>query len=87
MLTYLVVLPSPFHMAAENNTNSNSSLMSSSGENKVSVQLMGLGLGLWCLTPFSSWRSVLLVKETGVARKNHQPAEYTSPYRDSNSQR
>jgi hypothetical protein len=46
-----------------------------------------------------SWRSVLLVEETGVAVENHRPAashcqslshkcfiEYTSPERDSNSQ-
>ena len=37
-------------------------------------------LGLWCLTPLSthisaiSWRSVLLVKETGVHGENHRPA-------------
>jgi hypothetical protein len=44
----------------------------------------GLGLGLWCLTPLStifqyffifiSWRSVLLVEETGVPGENHQSA-------------
>jgi hypothetical protein len=39
------------------------------------------GLGLWCLEPFYknisviSWRSVLLVKETSVPGKNHQPGE------------
>ena len=39
--------------------------------------MLGLGLGLWCLTHFStifiSWRSVLLVEEPGIPRKNHQP--------------
>ena len=44
----------------------------------------GLGLGLWCLTPLStifqyffifiSWRSVLLVEETGVPGENHRSA-------------
>ncbi len=35
---------------------------------------------LWCLTPLFnnisviSWRSVLLVEETGVPRENHRPA-------------
>ena len=36
------------------------------------------GLGLLCLTPFSTifqlWWSVLLVEETGVPRENHWPA-------------
>jgi len=36
--------------------------------------------GLWCLTPLStiisviSWRSVLLVEETGIPGENHRPA-------------
>jgi len=41
-----------------------------------------------------SWRSVLLVEETGVSRENHLTnfstyccIEYTSPERDSNWQR
>ena len=34
--------------------------------------------GLWCLTPLStilviSWRSVLLVEETGIPGENHRP--------------
>jgi hypothetical protein len=37
------------------------------------VQLPWLEGGLWCLTQLS-WQLVLLVKETGVPRKNHQPA-------------
>jgi hypothetical protein len=37
-------------------------------------------LGLWCLTSLStifiviSWRSVLLVKQTGGTGENHRPA-------------
>ena len=41
------------------------------------IILKGLGLGLWCLTPFQvinnisdiSWQSILLVEETGVHGK------------------
>jgi len=37
------------------------------------------GIGLWCLTPLStifsviSWRSVLLVEETGLPGEKHRP--------------
>ena len=39
---------------------------------------IGWLVGLWRLTPLStifqlSWRSVLLMEETGVPRENHQP--------------
>ncbi len=39
---------------------------------------MGLGLGILCLSPFSTifqlyHDSVLLVEETGVPRENHRP--------------
>jgi hypothetical protein len=39
------------------------------------MSICNVGLGLWCLMPLSviSWRSVLLVEETGVLRENHQP--------------
>ena len=41
------------------------------------IEVSGLGLGLWCFTPLSnisviSWRSVLLVEETGVPGENHR---------------
>ena len=37
-------------------------------------------LGLWCITPLKnvsviSWRSVLLVEETGVPGENHQDTD------------
>jgi hypothetical protein len=45
--------------------------------NHILVTIM-VWFGLWCLTPFSnisviSWRSVLLMKETGVPGENHRP--------------
>ena len=47
-----------------------------------SVSALLFCVGLWCLTPLStifqipsiSWRSLLLVEETGVPGKNHRPA-------------
>jgi hypothetical protein len=44
------------------------------------VSVIVNGLGLWCLTPFStifpviSWRSVLLMDETRVSGENYRPA-------------
>jgi hypothetical protein len=40
----------------------------------IDDNIFGLGLVLWCLTPLStviSWRSILLVEETGVPREIH----------------
>ena len=45
-----------------------------------SIRMCIIRLGSWCLTPLStifhiiSWRSVLLMEETGVPGENHQPA-------------
>jgi hypothetical protein len=45
----------------------------------IFIIIVGLAmLGLWCLTSLStifqsSWRSFLLVKETGVSGENHRP--------------
>ena len=46
---------------------------------KAADYLKMIGLVWWCLTPLSTyisvipWRSVLLMEETGVPGKNHQP--------------
>ena len=43
------------------------------------IKVVKRGGKLWCLTPLStifhlSWRSVLLVEESGVPGENHRPA-------------
>jgi len=48
------------------------------GCNKIKNKLLHIqkkGYGLWCLTPLSamSWRSVLLVEETGVLGEKQPP--------------
>ena len=57
-------------------------------ESKITTRLLIYlfdGLGLWCLVPLStifqlcpSWRSVLLVEETGVLGENHWPVSSIS---------
>ena len=41
----------------------------------LQVKRLMVCFGLWCLAPLStiSWRSVLLMGETGVPRENHRP--------------
>jgi hypothetical protein len=44
----------------------------------MKINRQNIGLGLCCFTPLSiifqlSWRSVLLVEETGVPGENHRP--------------
>ena len=46
-------------------------------------QILGLGLGLWCVNATfnniaaTSWQSVLLVEETGVPGENSRPVSST----------
>ena len=50
----------------------------SMASSRIQVFIIGLWLGLWCLIfnniSVISWRSVLLVEETGVPGENHRPA-------------
>ena len=55
-------------------------ILKNTKKRKTNYTKYAQGLWLWCLAPLStilesfiSWRSVLLVKETGVHRENHRP--------------
>ena len=43
-------------------------------DNESTIYMIHKGFSLWFLTPLSviSWRSVLMVKETGVPGENHR---------------